>query len=84
MTFMDYLNEQLKDPEFAKAYASISAEEDLKLRITLEHSLATTFVELQRERDPLERQGKWMECLRLSKELERLNENDTKHTNEPG
>ncbi len=29
--FKDYLAEQMKDPEFAAAYTSISAEEDARL-----------------------------------------------------
>lgn len=42
-------------------------------RQQLEHSLATTFVELQDERNPEKRQKLWFECLRLGVEWRRLN-----------
>lgn len=42
----------------------------------LEHSLATTFTTMQRERVPGKRQELWAECLRLAKELEKLNGSD--------
>lgn len=42
-------------------------------RQQLEHSLATTFTTMQRERVPGKRQELWAECLRLAAELEKLN-----------
>lgn len=43
-------------------------------RQQFEHSLATTFVTLQRERMPERRQELWGECLRLAGELEKLSQ----------
>lgn len=42
----------------------------------LESALATAFVSMQATYNPGERQGYWLECLRLAKEIERLNEHD--------
>lgn len=39
----------------------------------LQISLATAFVSMQATYNPGERQGYWLECLRLAKELEKLN-----------
>lgn len=44
----------------------------------LEHSLAVNFVKMQRERVPEKRQTLWMECLRLSAELEKLSDESNK------
>lgn len=41
-------------------------------RAALEHELATTFTTMQRERVPGKRQELWAECLRLAKELEKM------------
>lgn len=46
----------------------------------LEHSLATTFITLQREKNPAERTRMWSECLRLAVELEKLNNGTTTTT----
>lgn len=44
-------------------------------RRELESQLARTFVKMQRERTPVRRQELWAECLRLSAELEKLDDN---------
>lgn len=41
-------------------------------RQSLEHQLATAFVQLQREKNPTERTRLWEECQRLAVELEKL------------
>lgn len=45
-------------------------------RQQLEHSLATGFIKLQKERDPAARQAQWVELQRLASELERLGESN--------
>lgn len=40
----------------------------------LEHSLATGFIKLQKERNPAQRQAQWVELQRLAGEIERLGE----------
>lgn len=45
-------------------------------RQQLEHSLATGFIKLQKERNPAARQAQWMELQRLASELERLGESN--------
>lgn len=40
----------------------------------LEHSLATGFIRLQKERNPAARQAQWVELQRLAGEIERLSE----------
>lgn len=50
-------------------------------RQSLEHTLATAFVSMQGTYNPGERQGYWLECLRLAKEIEKLNANG--NHNEP-
>lgn len=41
-------------------------------RRALEHELSTTFIAQQKERSPSERQRLWLECLRLTAEIEKL------------
>lgn len=43
-------------------------------RRELEHSLATGFIKLQKERNPAQRQAQWVELQRLAGEIERLSE----------
>ena len=43
-------------------------------RLSLEHSLATTFVKWTKERDPAERTRLWGEMFDLAKKLEQLND----------
>lgn len=45
-------------------------------RQQLESALATAFVSMQATYNPGERQGYWLECLRLAKEIERLEVGD--------
>lgn len=41
-------------------------------RQQLEHSLATGFIKLQKERDPAARQAQWVDLQRLASEIESL------------
>lgn len=54
-------------------------EQEVMRQIDLESQLARTFVRMQRERVPGERQKLWAECIRLSAELERLNDDNDNH-----
>lgn len=40
-------------------------------RQQLEHSLATGFIKLQKERNPAQRQAQWVELQRLAREIEK-------------
>lgn len=57
-------------PDPARVFEAMERRHE---RQRLEHSLATTFVELQDERNPEKRQKLWMECLRLAAEIKRMN-----------
>lgn len=48
-------------------------------RQQLQHSLATAFVTLQRERVPERRQQLWNQCLEFAAQLENLNDDDNNH-----
>lgn len=52
----------------------------LVTRLPLEHSLATTFIAQQQERDPAERTRLLNRCLELVKEIEELSNGATKTT----
>ena len=53
-------------PKYPDPANVFEAMEQRHERQQLEHSLATTFVELQDERNPEKRQKLWFECLRLA------------------
>lgn len=67
------------DCEHAQSAAAKISTEMIK-RSTLEHALATAFISMQGTRDAAERQRGWLECLRLAKEIERLNDNNNNHS----
>lgn len=65
MSFENHIVYEDRSMEITRAYRDSERQQ-------LEHSLATTFITLQREKNPAERQRLWAECLRLAKELEEL------------
>lgn len=64
-------------PDPAQVFQRIEQSNE---RHTLEHSLATGFIKLQKERDPAARQAQWVDLQRLASEIERLNERQLLNT----
>lgn len=66
MSFENHILYEDRPIETTRAYRDSECQQ-------LEHSLATAFVTLQREKNPAQRTRMWSECLRLAGELEKLN-----------